>query len=99
MINDKSFCVYIMTNKNNTVLYTGVTNDLRRRVVEHKTGKGGGFTSRYKITKLVYYECGEDVNAAIEREKQIKGGSRQRKIDLVNEMNPGWRDLFDDLWG
>ncbi len=99
MINDKSFCVYIMTNKNNTVLYTGVTNDLRRRVVEHKTGKGGGFTSRYKITKLVYYECGEDVNAAIEREKQIKGGSRQRKIDLVNEMNPGWRDLFEDLWG
>jgi putative endonuclease len=99
MINDKSFCVYIMTNKNNTVLYTGVTNDLRRRVMEHKTGKGGGFTSRYKITKLVYFECGDDVNAAIEREKQIKGGSRQKKIDLVNEMNPDWRDLFEDLWG
>jgi putative endonuclease len=67
--------------------------------MEHKAGKGGGFTSRYKITKLVFYECGDDVNAAIEREKQIKGGSRQRKIDLVNEMNPGWRDLFEDLWG
>jgi len=99
MINEKSFCVYIMTNKNDTVLYTGVTNDLRRRVMEHKAGKGGGFTSKYKITKLVFYECGDDVNAAIVREKQIKGGSRQRKIDLVNEMNPGWRDLFEDLWG
>ena len=98
MVMDKSFCVYIMSNKNNTVLYTGVTNDLRRRVLEHKTGKGGGFTSKYRITKLVYYECGEDVNAAIEREKQIKGGSRQGKIDLVNEMNPGWQDLFDDLF-
>ena len=95
---DKSFCVYIMSNKNNTVLYTGVTNDLRRRVLEHRTGKGGGFTSKYRITKLVYYECGEDINAAIEREKQIKGGSRQKKIDLVIDMNPDWHDLFDDLF-
>jgi len=96
---DKSFCVYSMTNKNNTVLYTGVTNDLRRRVMEHKAGKGGTFTSKYKIIKLVYYECGEDITAAIEREKQIKGGSRQRKIDLINEINPDWQDLFDDLFG
>jgi len=98
MINSKSFCVYIMTNAGNTVLYTGVTNDLRRRVMEHKTGKGGGFTSKYKIVKLVYYECGDDITAALEREKQIKGGSRQRKIDLVNEINPEWQDLFDDLF-
>ena len=91
------YCVYIMTNKNNTVVYTGVTNDLRRRVLEHKNGKGGKFTSRYRITKLVYYECGDDINAAIDREKQIKGGSRQKKNDLINGMNPGWRDLFDDL--
>ena len=86
-----------MTNKHNTVLYTGVTNDLRRRVIEHRNGQGGKFTSKYKITKLVYYECGADINAAIEREKQIKGGSRQSKLDLVNKINPGWKDLFDEL--
>ena len=86
-----------MTNKHNTVLYTGVTNDLRRRVVEHRTGQGGKFTTKYRTTKLVYYECGADINAAIEREKQIKGGSRQSKLDLVNKINPGWKDLFDEL--
>jgi len=86
-----------MTNKNNTVLYTGVTNDLLRRIAEHKAGKGGLFTSKYKIIKLVYYECGDDVNAAIDREKQIKGGSRQNKIDLINSMNPAWKDLYDAL--
>ena len=94
---DSQYCVYIMTNKNNTVLYTGVTNNLRRRVIEHKTGQGGKFTSKYKITKLVYYECGGDINAAIDREKQIKGGSRQSKKDLINDMNPEWKDLFGDL--
>ena len=97
MINSKSYCVYIMTNAANTVLYTGVTNDLRRRVIEHKSGKGGGFTLRYKITKLVYFECGDDVNAAIEREKQIKGGSRQKKLELIDDVNPMWEDLFDEL--
>jgi putative endonuclease len=86
-----------MTNTSNTVLYTGVTNDLYRRVAEHKAGKGGKFTSKYKVTKLVYFECGEDVYAAIEREKQIKGGSRQKKIDLINAMNPEWKDLVEDL--
>ena len=96
-MNNNQYCVYIMTNKHNTVLYTGVTNDLRRRVIEHRTGQGGKFTSKYKITKLVYYECGADINAAIEREKQIKGGSRQSKLDLVNKINPGWKDLFDEL--
>ena len=91
------YCIYIMTNKNNTVLYTGVTNDLLRRVAEHKAGKGGSFTSKYKIIKLVYFECGDDVNAAIDREKQIKGGSRQSKIDMINRMNPEWKDLYDEL--
>ena len=91
------YCVYIMTNPNNTVLYTGVTNNLHRRVAEHKAGKGGKFTSKYKATKLVYYECGNDINAAIDREKQIKGGSRQKKEVLINQMNPEWKDLFDDL--
>ena len=66
--------------------------------MEHKAGKGGGFTSKYKIIQLVYYECSEDIIAAIEREKQIKGGSRQKKVDLVNEINPNWHDLFDDLF-
>jgi putative endonuclease len=96
-MNDKLYCVYIMTNKVNTVLYTGVTNDLYRRVLQHKNGKGGAFTSKYNIIKLVYYECGEDITAAITREKQIKGGSRQAKIDLVNSINPTWNDLFDEL--
>ena len=80
-----------MKNKSNSVLYTGVTNDLRRRVTEHKPGKGSKFTSKYKITKLVYYECGSDISAAIEREKQIKGGSRQKKnrLDQFNESGLG----------
>ena len=94
---NNDYCIYIMTNKNNTVLYTGVTNDLLRREAEHKAGKGGSFTSKYKIIKLVYFECGDDVNAAIDREKQIKGGSRQSKIDMINEMNPEWKDLYDEL--
>ena len=91
------YCIYIMTNKNNTVLYTGVTNNLLRRVAEHKAGKGGKFTEKYKITKLVYYECGDDIKAAIDREKQIKGGSRGKKEDLINDINPEWKDLFDEL--
>jgi len=96
-MNTNDYFVYIMTNKNNTVLYTGVTNNLHRRVAEHKAGKGGMFTSKYKIIKLVYYECGNDINAAIDREKQIKGGSRQKKEALINQNNPEWKDLFDDL--
>jgi putative endonuclease len=83
-----------MTNQDNTVLYTGVTNDLQRRVVEHRTGKGGGFSKKYKLHKLVYYEEGDSVLAAISREKMIKGGSRQKKIDLINSINPQWEDLF-----
>lgn len=86
-----------MTNKYHTVLYTGVTNDLKRRVFEHKTGVGGGFTSRYHITKLVYYEVALDVNSAIAREKQIKAGSRQKKLDLINGMNSEWQDLDEVL--
>ena len=93
----RQYYVYIMTNKHNTVLYTGVTNDLRRRAYEHRTGQGGGFTSRYKVKKLVWYEVCQDVNSAIAREKQIKGGSRKRKIGLVEGMNPEWRDLYEEL--
>ncbi len=92
---EKQYFVYIMTNIKNTVLYTGITNDLYRRVIEHRAGKGGLFTKKYKVTKLVYFEEGIDINTAISREKTIKGGSRQKKTDLVNRLNPGWEDLFD----
>jgi len=94
---DRQYYVYIMTNKHNTVLYTGVTNDLKKRTWQHKEKLVEGFTQRYNVSKLVYYEATEDVRAAIAREKQIKGGSRQKKIDLVNSMNSDWRDLYDDL--
>jgi len=89
--------VYIMTNRYNSVLYTGVTNDLYRRVYEHKQHQVEGFTSKYRVEKLVYFEVTCNVNAAIEREKQIKGGSRRKKIDLIDSINPEWRDLTEDL--
>ena len=89
----RQFFVYIMTNKGNSVLYTGVTNNLPRRIWEHQQKVRGSFTSRYKITKLVYYEPFDDSVSAITREKQIKAGSRQKKIDLVHHLNPQWQDL------
>ena len=91
------YCVYIMTNSHNTTLYTGVTNNLSRRVLEHKEGSGSKFTSRYNLTKLVYYEVTCDIKAAIIREKQIKAGARQKKVDLINSINSDWKDLFDEL--
>ena len=91
------YYVYILTNQNNTVLYTGVTNNLTRRVHEHKQGLGGKFTNKYNITKLIYYEQGDDIKAAIEREKQIKAGSRQKKTDLINSLNPNWDDLHEEI--
>ena len=96
---EREYCVYILTNYQNTVLYTGVTNNLQRRVLEHKSGTGGTFTARYHVTKLVYFEAGCDIHTAIFREKQSKAGSRQKKIDLVNSMNPEWKDLFDEIFG
>ena len=92
----REYNVYILTNLTNTVLYTGVTNDLNCCIQEHRAGKGGKFTARDHATKLVYYEAFEYIEDAILREKQIKAGSRQKKIDLVNEMNPDWMDLFED---
>jgi len=91
------YCVYILTNRYNSVLYTGVTRDLRKRVYQHHEKMVGGFTNWYNVNKLVFYEMTDDVYAAIAREKQIKAGSRQKKIDLVNAMNPEWRDLYEDL--
>jgi putative endonuclease len=96
---EKQYCVYIMTNVNRTVLYTGVTNDLGRRVMQHRIGQGGAFTKKYNISRLVYFECGNDVNSAIFREKQIKAGPRKKKIELINGLNPEWRDLFDEFFG
>ena len=95
----KQYFVYIMTNWDNTVLYTGVTNDLRRRVYEHREGIMEGFTKRYHVKNLVYYEIAEDPISAIAREKQIKGGSRKKKLELIEGMNPQWRDLWDDING
>jgi putative endonuclease len=93
----KQYYVYILTNKNNTVLYTGVTNDLKRRVYEHKAKLIEGFTKKYNVEKLVYYEVFADSYNAIAREKQIKGGSRQKKINLINGMNETWKDLYENL--
>lgn len=93
----REYCIYIMTNAHNTVIYTGVTNDLARRVHEHKIGLGGIFTKKYNVNKLVYYEVGDNVQAALSREKQIKGGSRKKKIELIVSINPEWKDLFDEI--
>ena len=93
----KQYCVYIMTNTHHTVLYTGVTNNLARRVYEHKNGLGSVFVKKYNVHKLVYYQVGEDVHAVIAREKQIKGGSRKKKIELIDNMNPEWKDLYEEI--
>ncbi len=90
----RSYYVYIMTNNSRT-LYTGVTNDLSRRVHEHKTGARKGFTTKYKIDKLVYYEETTDVNADIAREKEIKSWRRKDKIGLIEKFNPYWFDLSE----
>jgi len=92
------YYIYILTNEKNTVLYTGVTNDLFRRIDEHRDGSGGVFTRRYGLKKLVYYEQTESIDTAISREKQIKAGSRQKKIDLIQSLNPDWADLAEELF-
>src|ERR1041384_4712457 len=91
----KEYYVYIMTNKSRT-LYTGVTNDLMRRVYEHKNKLVKGFTNRYNIQFLVYYESTSSIRSAIEREKQIKGWLRAKKIELIDSMNPEWKDLSEE---
>ncbi len=92
----RDYYVYILTNKASMVLYTGVTNDLERRVYEHRTNALRGFTSRYGVHRF-YFEAGGDIGSAIEREKAIKGGSRKRKMALVDDFNPTWRDLYEDI--
>lgn len=89
--------VYIITNKNHTVLYTGMTNNIKRRILEHKNKVNKCFSSRYNVDKLVWFETQKSIIDAIHREKQIKAGSRKKKTDLIQSMNPEWRDLFEDL--
>ena len=92
----KNYYVYILTNWNNKVMYVGVTSDLQRRLYEHKNKLADGFTSKYNVHKLVYFEQTTDVKAAIGREKQLKGWLRQRKNELVETTNPDWKDLSED---
>ncbi len=98
-MNEKQYFIYIITNQYNSVLYTGVTNNLQRRIIEHRTGRGSVFTKKYKLIKLVYYEAGNDIEIAIQREKEIKAGSRKKKMDLINSINPNWEDLFEKYFG
>ena len=91
------YYIYILTNKVNTVLYTGQTSSLLERVQQHNQGMAEGFTKRYGINKLVYYETAEDLDGALYREKQIKGYTRKKKIALIENMNPKWADLSDKL--
>ena len=91
--------IYILTNKNNTVLYTGVTSDLAKRIHQHRTGYyKNAFTSRYNLTKLVYYEEFLSIEDAIHREKQLKSGSRKKKIELIEKKNPDWKDLTKEYY-
>jgi putative endonuclease len=96
-MDEKQFYVYILTNKYNKVLYTGVTGNLPRRTYQHKEKMIEGFTKNYCVTKLVYYELCRNASNAIAREKQIKGGSRKKKIDLIMNLNPEWNDLYDEI--
>ena len=90
--------IYIITNKNNTTLYVGVTSNLPERIKEHKEKRyENSFSSRYNLTKLVYWEAFQEIGDAISREKQLKGGSRNSKLNLIQHLNPEWRDLFDDI--
>ena len=94
---ERLYYVYLLTNFTNRVIYAGVTSDLKRRVYEHREKLIPGFTQRYQVWKLVYFEATDDRTAAIEREKQIKGGSRLQKEKLIESMNPLWRDLYDEI--
>lgn len=93
----RTYFIYMLASKRNGTLYTGITNDLIRRVYEHKEGIVQGFTRKYDVTRLVYYEETNDVTEAITREKRIKKWNRRWKIDLIEQHNPGWKDLYNDL--
>ena len=94
---NKQYYVYLICNKNNTTIYTGITSDIKRRIWEHKNKITEGFSSKYNLYKLIYYEIFNDPENAIIREKQIKSGRREKKIKLIEPMNPKWIDLYDNL--
>lgn len=94
---EKNYFIYIATNQRNTVLYIGVTSNLVKRIYQHKNKLVSSFTSKYNIGKLVYYEVFKDIKEAIKREKQIKGGSRKKKLDLVTKNNPTFKDLYEEI--
>ena len=94
---EQQYYIYILTNKNNTVLYVGITNDLIRRIYEHKNKLCDGFTKKYNIDKLIYYETCGDSLSAIAREKQIKAGSRKKKVSLIESINTEWEDLYSSI--
>ncbi len=95
---EKGGYIYIMTNRNNTTLYVGVTSSLRTRIYEHKEKKYPySFTAKYNLSKLVYYEKFSSIEEAIYREKQLKSGSRQNKINLIEKLNPSWNDLYEEI--
>ena len=91
------YYVYILSNKWNKVLYVGVTNNLERRIYEHKNKLVKGFTTKYNVDKLVYYDSTNESIVAIEREKEIKGWKRAKKDELINSQNPEWKDLYDEI--
>jgi putative endonuclease len=93
----KQYYIYILTNQYHAVFYVGVTNNLIRRVYEHKNKLVKGFTAKYNINKLVYYEVFSDVRDAIYREKQIKSWSRKKKIEMIEKFNPEWKDLYEEI--
>jgi putative endonuclease len=99
MCRDYNFWVYIVTNLHESVFYVGMTNDLARRVSEHRSGEVPGFTSAYRCRKLIYYEHCTDVQDAIAREKQLKKWSQQKKLALIATLNPRWRDLAHEVLG
>ena len=93
----RQYYIYMMTNKTNTTLYAGITGSLTKRVWQHKNKVADGFTSKYNITKLVYYEIAEEPMVAIAREKAIKNLVRRKKNQLINQINPEWKDLYDEI--
>jgi putative endonuclease len=94
---EKTFCVYILTNKRGGVLYTGITSDLPKRMYEHRNKTKAGFTKKYNLTRLVYYETCDSGESAIHREKCVKEWRRQWKIELIEKSNPQWLDLYEDI--
>ena len=94
----KYYCIYIITNTTNTVLYTGVTGNLIGRIYHHRNKSASSFSSKYNLNKLVYYEIFEDVTIAIRREKQIKADNRKKKVELITKFNSDWKDLYNTLF-